>query len=84
MGLRVVGKKLRKRREESGLSQEALGKMLGVTRYTVIRWEHGTSRPEGYFALRRLAEFIGVTVEDLVAMMQRRDRARTPKRAVRP
>lgn len=32
---------LRKYREDNGLSQEGLGRKLGVSRQTVLRWENG-------------------------------------------
>ncbi len=33
-------------RKEKGLSQEALGEMLGVSRQAISKWELGTSQPE--------------------------------------
>ncbi len=38
----TIGDHLRKKRLDLGLTQEAAGKLLGVTESTVWNWEHGT------------------------------------------
>ena len=40
----TFGERLIKLRRAKGLSQEALGGMVGVTRQTVSKWERGVSR----------------------------------------
>ena len=53
------GKMLRKLREEKGLSQAELGKMLYVYRSTVTRWENGSRLPDGVM-ITRLAKCLDV------------------------
>jgi len=35
-----LGEQLRELREQNQITQEELGRFLGVTRITVLRWEH--------------------------------------------
>ena len=53
-------------RTEKGLSQAQLGEMLGVTNKAVSKWENGSAKPNTNL-LSRLAEILGVTVEELFA-----------------
>lgn len=57
---------LRKLREEKGLSQKELGKMLFVNHSTIARWESGARLPD-LVLLRRLAKCLGVEVTDLIS-----------------
>ena len=41
----VSGERIRQLRKEAGLTQEALGKKLGVIKQTVSSWENGISEP---------------------------------------
>jgi DNA-binding XRE family transcriptional regulator len=38
-------------RKDRGLTQEALGTLLGVSRKTINEWERGRSFPQPYLAL---------------------------------
>lgn len=49
---------LRRLRETSGISQEALAARIGVARYTVIRWENGRKEPTAIY-LRSYAQALG-------------------------
>lgn len=40
-----IGERIKKERNDSGKSQEALGELLGVTRQTIAKWEHGKEMP---------------------------------------
>ncbi|HUT37259.1 MAG TPA: helix-turn-helix domain-containing protein [Planctomycetota bacterium] len=56
---RISGGLVKKLRKRLGLSQAALGKLLGVTSAAVVFWEQGRSRPTpgkkaGLVALRKL------------------------------
>ncbi|MBQ8768998.1 MAG: helix-turn-helix transcriptional regulator [Oscillospiraceae bacterium] len=53
-------------RTEKGLSQAQLGEMLGVTNKAVSKWETGSAKPNTSL-LSRLADILGVTVEELFA-----------------
>ena len=42
----TVGQRIAQKRKELGLSQEALGEQLGVSRQAIYKWESGTTLPE--------------------------------------
>lgn len=56
-------------RNRVGVTQVALAEMLGVHHVTVARWETGEREPD-IKTLNRLANLLGVTVQDLVASQQ--------------
>ena len=53
-------------RRNLGLSQAQLGKMCGITQQAINRIEKGITKPS-FDTLIKLAEALGVTVNDLVA-----------------
>ena len=55
---------LRSLREENGLSQAQLGRLAGVSDKAVSKWESDAARPQSGL-LRRLADLLGVTVDEL-------------------
>lgn len=61
-----VGKFIAALRKEQGLTQEALGRKLGVTNKTVSRWETGAYMPD-IELLVPLGEMLGVSVNELLA-----------------
>ena len=61
-----LGKKIQFYRKEKALSQEALGKLLFVTRQTVSLWEKDQTLPS-LDNIVRLAEIFGITVDDLLS-----------------
>lgn len=56
-----TGDRIKYLRESRGLSQEQLGKIIGVDRTTIVKWETGASRPTRY--LKRLAHYFNVTTD---------------------
>lgn len=56
-----VGQRISQKRKERGLSQEALGEALGVSRQSVYKWESGSTLPE-IDKLIALSKLFGVTV----------------------
>ncbi len=60
-----MGSRLRAARRGAGLTQKQLAAELGVEAITVSRWERGVTSPS-LPRLRRIAEFTGTTVSDLV------------------
>lgn len=52
-------KNLKKKRLAAGLTQEELANKLLVSRYTIINWENGHSKPRA-FLLERLSKILGV------------------------
>src|SRR6266849_1643432 len=59
---------LRKARENLGLSQDGLAKLVGVATKEVRRWEQGKADPYRYHR-KKLAEHLGVTPEGLEALL---------------
>ncbi len=59
------GEKLRKIREQKGLSQKNLADKLFVTRSTIARWENGSRMPDVKM-MSMIAEFLGVSVDTLL------------------
>lgn len=55
----TLGKRLRHRRKELGLTQLATASRLGVPLHTLTNWEtgHATPRPLAY--VKRILEFLG-------------------------
>lgn len=52
-------------RTEKGMNQEQLAEQLHVTRQAVSSWETGKTQPD-IETLTRIAEFFGVSVEQLI------------------
>lgn len=65
------------RRQQVGLSQEALAEHLSVERSTVQRWEAGRSTPQPWHR-PRLAEALGVSMEQLAELLELGLEPRTP------
>lgn len=51
-------------RQQCGMSQQALGEMLGVSAVSVGKWERGQSQPD-IGTLTRLADIFGTSLDDL-------------------
>ena len=60
----LAGERIRSRRKEVGLSQQALAKSAGVSRQTIITMEQGNYAPSVYLALR-VADALNTDVETL-------------------
>lgn len=56
-----VGQRISQKRKERGLSQEALGEALGVSRQSVYKWESDSTLPE-IDKLIALSKLFGVTI----------------------
>jgi len=56
------GEKLREQRNKAGLSQEELGKYVGITKRTIINYENGNSYPQDRNVYFKLAEYFDVDV----------------------
>lgn len=60
----MLGNRVRELRLERGLTQEALGRSVGVTRQTIIAVEKGKFVPSVRLALQ-LASALGVPLEEV-------------------
>lgn len=56
----TLGERIAEKRKENGLSQEALGEELGVSRQSVYKWESGSTLPE-IDKLIAMSRLFGVT-----------------------
>ncbi|NHH86537.1 helix-turn-helix transcriptional regulator [Cobetia sp. MB87] len=57
--------RIKQKRKEAGLSQDALAKQVGVTKGAISQWEQGATNPSGQ-NLYSLAKALGVTAEWLL------------------
>ncbi len=60
-----LGEKLRKAREEAGLSREALAQKLGIALAQLLDWEEDREVPD-LEHLARLCDGLGITIDDLL------------------
>lgn len=52
-------------RKMAGLSQKALGDMLGVAKSTIVSWEHGRTEPTIGQA-KKIGEIVGIDYDDII------------------
>ncbi len=67
-----AGLAIQRLRVERGITQEALGFKSGVKIATLSRIERGETEPK-IGALRKIADALGVSLADLVAMTETRE-----------
>ena len=72
-----TGANIRRLREQRGLTQEQLGKMVDVSRSTITQWERGWTTPR-MGNVQLLAGALGVSTADIIA-----DEL-TPSNAIKP
>lgn len=60
----MYAEKIRALRLRAGLSQQELGKRLGVSAVAVGKWERAQTQPD-IDTLTRLADMFGTTIDDL-------------------
>ena len=63
--MKKLGEKIRRLREEKGLSQEVLAEKLDVSRQTVSNWENDRATPDAY-KLKQLCEVLGISAEGIL------------------
>ncbi len=61
----ALGKNLHEFREMGSLSQEQLGKKLGVNQRTVSNWEVGVNDPSLDMVVK-IADFFGISTDELL------------------
>ena len=64
-GSDVIGYKLEFYRQQRNLSRQELATLMGVTRQTIYRWEHGERLPD-IITFVKLARLLGVSMEDII------------------
>lgn len=65
----MVGKRLRLLRTERELTQEELGKVLGVGKTTISQYESEVRKPDADM-LKRIAQFFDVSVDYLLGLTE--------------
>ena len=68
----VFSERLRELRQERGMTQEALGQIIGVKNYSVYTYEKGRSYPD-VAGLIALADHLDVSIYYLVGRTDRRE-----------
>lgn len=66
----TLGKRIKSIRERRGLSQNELSRLSGVRQALLSELESGKKQDTTGFALKRLAQTLGVTVDYLVGMYE--------------
>lgn len=67
----MVGKNIKKAREEKGLTQDALAERLNVTRQAVSNWENEKTQPD-IDTLHQIAGILEVDIERLIYGKERK------------
>jgi transcriptional regulator with XRE-family HTH domain len=60
-----IGRKIRDKRKEIGMTQGDLAKMLFISEQSVSKWERGVSVPE-ISNLKKISHILGVSVDYLI------------------
>ena len=66
MDVKKIGEFIAYNRKLKGLTQEELGRILGVTNKTISRWENGNYMPD-LSLLKPLSDSLGVTLNELLS-----------------
>ena len=71
----IFSERLRELRQEQGMTQEALGQVIGVKNYSVYTYEKGRSYPD-VAGLIAIADHFNVSIDYLVGRTDRREISR--------
>ena len=77
-----IGKRIRKRRHELGLSQRELAHRIGVRQATISDLERGVQKETSTDVVRLLAKTLGVTADWLIGMYEENEEEAEPVSAV--
>ena len=61
----AIGERIQRLRTERNLTRQDLAELMGVTRQTIHRWEHGKRIPD-IIVFLKLSHILGVTVEEML------------------
>ena len=61
----MLGDKIKKLRQQDGISRQKLADIIGVHRNSILNWENNKSEPD-YSQLKALAEFFSVSMDYLL------------------
>lgn len=71
-GIITLGKRLKKLREEKGLTQKQLAEIISMSQQTIGHYEVGRARPD-LDTLQRLAEIFGCSIDFLLGNSNNRN-----------
>ena len=61
----MIGNIIKELRLEKSLSQQSLGKLIGVSQKAIDYWERGVNEPKASYIIK-LADFFGVSADYLL------------------
>jgi len=64
--LPTIAKNIKKYRDKLGISQDKLSKLAGITLHTIAKIETGSTPDPRIETLRKIADALGVGVDDLI------------------
>lgn len=70
----MIGNKIRDLRKEKRISQNELGKSIGVSQTTVTAWETGRAEPASTY-IKKLADFFNVSADYLLGRPEKNNDA---------
>ncbi|HOL61905.1 MAG TPA: helix-turn-helix transcriptional regulator [Elusimicrobiales bacterium] len=62
----IIAKNIKKYREKKGISQDKLSKLAGVTLHTITKIESGATPDPRIETVKKIAQALGVSVDDLI------------------
>lgn len=65
----AIGKSIKEKRIEQGLSQQALANMIGVTHASISYWENGVNIPN-VFDVWKIADVLNISIDELVGRLK--------------
>ena len=75
-----IGEKIKKFRDENGISEETFANLIGVHRSTIINYEHGQSKPRFPERINRILNLSGSELEQILPQKKsRKGRAQKAK-----
>lgn len=72
----TLGQAIKKRRESLGLNQAEVAEQLSTTQGNLSRWERDLTEPREVETYRTVAEFLGITLRELVDLIAESARQR--------
>ena len=65
----TIGKSIKEKRIEQGLSQQSLANMIGVTHASISYWENGVNIPN-VFDVWKIADVLNISIDELVGRLK--------------
>ncbi|MGC8651182.1 MAG: helix-turn-helix domain-containing protein [Minisyncoccia bacterium] len=62
----IIAKNIKKYREKKGISQDKLSKLAGITLHTITKIESGATPDPRIETVKKIADALGVSIDDLI------------------